>query len=196
MGSFQLNIKRATVSRPTVAYLYQSLKYAIEPPRPFNEPFKHLIGPLNLDVWLAILALLFVSGAVILCLKFLPPAFRRFVIGGYVNRTPIMNMWNSFLGGGVVQWNGQDRRALSTFAKALFVISSLGWLIIRNSYQGSLYDFLRRDDIDNSLDTSKKVHASNCDTHTLSYITSQLVDFGIDPKSGRYASPSVQQGQK
>lgn len=170
---------------PSFVYSHVSLVFAIRPSPDFSESLKHFLGPFNLRLWSLLGGILVTGNVVILALKLLPSNVRRFVIGGHVNRTPILNMWNAFLGGVVVAWYGLDRRAPSTFAKTLFIIWSFGCLILRGSYQGSLYGFLRRDDVDTSLDTVKAISSSNCDIHSPMYALSQLRPFGIDPDSER-----------
>ena len=186
IGAYQLNSERSSLMQPSFVYLHTGLRFAIQPPQDLNSPLKHLIGPFKMDLWIFLGGMLVTGNLVIFGLKLSPPSFRRFMIGGHVNRTPTLNMWNVFLGNAIVFWNGQDRRALSTFAKTLFVIWSLGCLILRNSYQGSLYDDLRREDADTSLDTIWKIDSSNCDVHIVGYAAGQLKHYGIPQNSTRW----------
>lgn len=171
--------------RPSTVYAQVPLKFAIQPPKLFMEPFKNLRGPFRNDVWIAIFVIFIIAVFATFSLKFVPSNFRRFMIGGCVNRTPILNMWNILLGNVVVLWNGSDRRGLSNFAKTVFIFWSLGWLIVRGSYQGSLYDSLRHEEADTSLDTIRKIFESDCVINIIIYAVDGLKDFGLTAKSSR-----------
>lgn len=64
-------------------------------------------------------------------------------------------------------WNGHRFRTLLPFARALFIVWSIGCLILRGSYQGALFEFFQRAIQDTSLDTVQKVLDSSCDLRAL-----------------------------
>lgn len=49
-----------------------------------------------------------------------------------------------------------------TFARTLMLLWIILWLVLRNSYQGALYNYLQSHRLSSSFDTIEKIQASNC----------------------------------
>lgn len=113
-------------------------------------------------MWLLIGGTLSLSIGMILLTKKLPRQWRHFIIGGRRNRTPILNMWNTVLGGPICNSRMKHRRLFGTFGRTLLMLWILLWFVIRNSYQGSLYEFLQRHRFSSPYDTIEKIDDTNC----------------------------------
>lgn len=143
------------------SYVHVALGFAVLPSFDVSTPLEKLLAPFTAHMWE--ISSLFVVLAVIIILltKKLTRRRRHFIIGGYLNSTPILNMWNSFLGGGIGNPRFSRARFLSTFARTLLAIWLIGCLIIRGSYQGALYGFLQREILSSPFDTIAKINESD-----------------------------------
>ena len=151
-----------------------------------------LLDPFSADLWWPLLAIFILAAIVILALKFCPVKIRRNVVGGWINRSPVLNMMSVFLGYSIIMRYFPDRRALADFAKALFIIWSLGLLIVRSTYQGKLYDNLQREYYDTSLDTVQKVLESSVDINTPNFVLFGLRIFSNETDRHRPQKASFQ----
>ena len=155
-------------------------------------PILRLFRPFDIMSWISISIVLTLAILVLLLLKCSSSKVRSFVVGGQVNRTPILNMLNICLGGSIPLWNGFDRRALSVFSKTMFVIWSFSNIILRGSYQGALYRSLQEQRPQFTLDTVEKVLASDCDIHISQSSIQDLDDYNIDPSRIHQYNASIQ----
>lgn len=160
----------------SVPYVQSSLGFAFRE-REDQSHLARLTAPFQVHIWHIIIGLLIVSIVIILLTKKLPRQWRHFVIGGRRNRTPILNMWNTVLGGPICNPKMIYRRAFGTFARTLLILWIMLWLVIRSSYQGALYDFLQRHQFSNAYDTIEKITKSNCKLLVAPYTKLP----GIDP---------------
>ena len=168
---------------PSYSHSHALMTFAVEPPKRILKPLDTLFDLFKIEVWISLGAMVFIASTVTILLKLFPAKARRFIVGGWINRTPILNLLAVYLGNSFRMWNDRrDRRAMSTFAKTLFTIWSLGLLIIRESYHGSLYGFLRRESLDTSLDSIKKVVASDCNVQIVAFAVYQIEGYGISPQ--------------
>lgn len=158
-------------------YTQVSLGFAILPSDDISTPLEKLLAPFGKYVWLTTSVGVVLAAAIIYGTKVLSRRWRHFIIGGYLNTTPILNMWVVFLGGGIGNPRFAKARYLSTFARTLFIIWSLGCLVVRGSYQGALYNFFQREILSSPLDTISKINESNCDLIVMSTATSSLEKF-------------------
>lgn len=118
------------------AHFYGSLLYAIPPGRPYSS-LEKLFFPFGMSVWLLIFVLFILGLITITILRILSKRAHQFVIG--TTNTPFFNMINIFLGGNVTFKTVPMRN----FARTMFLIWLLSSLILRNAYQGKLFDNLR-----------------------------------------------------
>lgn len=85
------------------------------------------------------MCVLFVLAVIIMfVLKLIPTQNRDFIVGKS-NNTPFFNMIYIYLGGAITL----DRVPVRNFARTIFLIWLLFSLVIRNAYQGKLFDNLR-----------------------------------------------------
>lgn len=168
------------------SYFQVGLAFAILPSEDISTPMEKLLAPFTTHLWESTVLCVTLAVIVILITKTMSRRWRHFVIGGRVNRTPILNMWNSFLGGGIGNPIFSMARYLSTFARTLLLIWSTGCLVLRGSYQGALYDFMQREEFSSPLDTISKINDSDCNLIVMSTATSSLDRFYFD--RSRYTS--------
>lgn len=171
--------------QPTHPYVQVSLSFAIPPSRDISTPLQKLIAPFKKYIWLLIILMLVFGSIIILFTKALTRTHRHFIIGGRMNRTPVLNMLNIFLGGVVANPYLKKIRSFGTFARTLLMTWIIGCLILRSAYQGALYDFLRRELLSSQLDTIQKIFASKCDIHLMYTASSSLDLYKLNKKRYR-----------
>lgn len=108
----------------------------------FDYSITRLLAPLTPYVWYLVAAVILLTVVTILLTKKLTRKRRHFVIGGWMNRSPILNMWAIVLGLSIMNRRISKRKFFGTFARTLALFWMILWLIIRNSYQGQLYTYL------------------------------------------------------
>lgn len=162
------------------SYIQSALGFAILPSEDISTPMEKLLAPFTMQLWGSTGLLIALAVVVILITKTMTHRWRHFVIGGRRNRTPILNMWNSFLGGGIGNPIFSMAPYLSTFARTLLLIWSTGCLVLRGSYQGALYDFMQREKFSSPLDTIAKINNSDCNLVVMSTATGSLDRFYFD----------------
>lgn len=119
------------------SYLYGSLLYAIPSGKAYSS-FEKLFFPFTTKVWLWI-GILFVMAAAILILLKLSAKNKRDFLLGKSNNMPFFNMVNIWLGGAV----SLSDIPVRNFARTMLMIWLISTLILRNAYQGKLFDNLR-----------------------------------------------------
>lgn len=124
-----------------------------------STPLWRLMAPFQLLVWISIAILLIVSIFIILALKKLSMNQRHFVVGGRLNRTPVLNLMNVIFGNVIP--NLENRRYFGVFARTLTIFWIFFWLIVRNSYQGGLYGYLHTKRNHSPYETVENVQKSN-----------------------------------
>lgn len=125
-----------------VDYMQVDLGFAYSDRLQFDAPLQRVFAPLAMTVWIIIGGMVCGAVVVILKTKNMTAAQRRFIIGGRVNRTPIYNMICIALGGNIANQHMRCLRYFGTFSRTLTMIWMLSFLILRNAYQCSLYDYL------------------------------------------------------
>lgn len=126
---------------------------------------QRLLEPFQDNLWILIGVLLIISTIIILLLKKLPERQRHFIIGGQVNRTPILNMWNVVIGNVIPNPRMVHIQYFGVFARTLCLLWIILWLVVRSSYESSLYEFLESQRIKSPFDTVEKVRLSNAKIH-------------------------------
>lgn len=126
-------------------------------------PLARMFAPLQTVIWLSMAALISCAAIVILLMKHLNVRLRRFIIGGRVNRTPVFNMICVALGGNIANQRMRYLRHFGTFSRTLTMIWMLSFLILRNAYQCSLYDYLHTQKVVSPYDTFDGIRQSNTD---------------------------------
>jgi len=100
--------------------------------------FEKLAKPFTFLTWFCVLIILISSFAVVFLLNLRPRVVKNFVYGRNI-KTPCLNIANIFFGGSL--------HALPTrnFARTLIGIFMIYSLVIRSSYQGALFKFMKGD---------------------------------------------------
>lgn len=122
---------------PSSVYIFPTLHFAIPPGRPYTS-IEKLYLPFTTKIWMSISVLFAIGGGVVLFLKLLPEKNRDFIVGKS-NNMPFFNMINVCLGGGL----NTKAIPMRNFARTLLLIWMISCLVLRNAYQGKLFDHIR-----------------------------------------------------
>lgn len=98
-------------------------------------PAENLYMPLEVEVWVSYILSIVIGLACIVIVKFFPKSVQQFVFGEK-NDDPVLNLTMIFFGIGLVKVSGKN------FARYLFMVFTLYCLVIRNAYQGKMFEFL------------------------------------------------------
>lgn len=162
IGGYGLNRPRVVSFSCSNPYLQASLGFCFKESDAYL-PFTRLTAPFTKYVWIMTSVLLILSIIIILLSKNLTQHWRHFIVGGRMNRTPILNMWSSVLGNPISNRRiSNGGRSFGTFSRTLFILWIITWFVIRNSYQGSLYTYLQSHRYISPYDTTEKIRASDC----------------------------------
>lgn len=101
-------------------------------------PAENLYMPFDTEVWISFALSIFIGISCILTVKMFPNIIQNFVFGRD-NHDPILNLTMIFFGIGLVRVSGRN------FARYIFMIFTLYCLIIRNAYQGKMFEFITGD---------------------------------------------------
>lgn len=172
IGTYALSPERINLMSHTKPYFQNLFIFAFRESDQLATPLARLMSPFQSSIWVAVAFLLSISILVILLTKRLPLRHRHFIIGGRMNRTPILNMMNSLIGNSISNPRMADGRSFCVFGRSLFALWLFFWLVVRNSYQGSLYQSLQSQRVKSPFDTVEKVRKSNVNI----YITSTAVN--------------------
>lgn len=147
------------------SYSQNAFRFAFKESEELAEPITRLMSPFEVSLWVSIAILLIVSISAILLTKKLPLRQRHYIIGGRMNRTPILNMMNALMGNAISNPRMARERSFGLFTRLLFLIWIFFWLIVRNSYQGSLYETLQSQRVESPFDTIEKVQKSRANIY-------------------------------
>lgn len=129
---------------------------------PFTS-IQRLMLPFQLTIWIVfICTLAFAFNVIYIILIYCSD--RQSFIFGRANHAPFLNTINISLGGSIM------RPPTRNFARTLFAFWLFGTLVLRNSYQGALFEFLHSQKSAEDLDTLEKLADYNC----LIYATPQV----------------------
>lgn len=120
------------------AYFYGSLLYAIPTGKAYSS-FEKLFFPFKYIIWTCIASMFVIASLVLIILKSAQRSKRDFFIGSS-NNMPFFNMVNICLGG-TISFHNMPKR---NFARTILMIWLISTLVLRNAYQGKLYDNLRK----------------------------------------------------
>ncbi|XP_059619126.1 glutamate receptor U1-like [Phlebotomus argentipes] len=135
LGSFASSFSHYGAFSSTIPYHVTSLTLLVPPGRSYTA-VERLFLPMKYIIWSCIAACLVLAAIAVTVGKFLSPAKRSFIFGQR-NNYPFINTINIFLGGCVPV---VPRRNFARFLLMLWIFASL---VIRSSYQGALFSFLK-----------------------------------------------------
>ncbi|XP_055300291.1 uncharacterized protein LOC129567447 [Sitodiplosis mosellana] len=174
IGIYTPSLERLTVMASTHSYMQTAFVFAFV--RGSKTSLSRLLEPFQNSVWISIAALLAISITIILLTKKLSRRWRHFIIGGRINRTPILNLINVLIGNVISNPRMIKSRYFSVFSRSLTILWIFFWLIIRNSYQGSLYEALQSQRVKSPYDTVEKVRSSKAEIHIISTAIALIPD--------------------
>lgn len=167
IGSYDPSLERIQLMSYSHPYMQHAYIFAYSKSKKNSTPSTRLLAPFQYIVWISIAIILIASTLVILLSKKLSTRQRHFVIGGHVNRTPITNMLNVMIGNAVSNPKMKLRKYFGVFARTLFILWLFFWLIVRSSYQGSLYKYLQNQVLRSPYDTVEKVYLSGAEINVI-----------------------------
>lgn len=173
IGIYTPSLERLPLMASTHSYMQTAFVFAFI--RNTKTSVSRLLEPFQRSVWMSIALLLAISIAIIFITKKLSRRKRHYIIGGHMNRTPILNLINVLIGNVIPNriMRGND---FTVFARTLTILWIFFWLIIRNAYQGSLYESLQSQRVNSPFDTVEKVRMSNAKINIISTAVSLIPD--------------------
>lgn len=133
IGLIAYTAQRQRLFSASFPYYQSAIRFAVPKGKQLTA-FQKLFMPFRYIIWTCIISLFGVGLFVIVALRF-DLRHRTFVVGPQ-NPTPYMNMIAVFLG---VSMTVLPRR---NFARFLLTIWMIGCVVLRNAYQGSLFQFI------------------------------------------------------
>lgn len=121
----------------TFPILYTTFTFMVTPGAKLS-PIENLYMPFDWKIWISFGSSIIIGLVCILILGMFPKSVRSFVFGQN-NKDPILNMAQIFFGIGLV------KVSIRNFARYLFMVFTLYCLIIRNAYQGKMFEFITGD---------------------------------------------------
>lgn len=161
VGAYSPSRYRVRFMAYSKSYMQNAFVFVFPYPKDYSTSMWALIAPFQSAIWFSIASLLITSILVILLTKRLSKNQRHFIIGGQMNRTPILNMFHVLMGMAIPNPKVSNQRYFGSFARSLLLIWILFWIVVRSSYEGSLFSFLQIRRITFPYDSVKKVQMSN-----------------------------------
>lgn len=160
VGTYAMNFDRIAVMSPSLAYMQHSFIFAFLESIEIPSPLAKLMAPFEQNLWISLFALLIISVIFILLSKELTPRQRHFIIGGRLNRTPILNMLSTLIGNAIPNSLMSQWRYFGAFSRTLTMFWVVFWLVVRNAYQGALYEHFQSQRTSSLYDRVEKVRNS------------------------------------
>lgn len=129
--------KRLEAYSISTVHFYGSLLFAIPHGKPYTS-IEKLYFPFAKNVWMCLCAIFMIAAGIIVGLKMHAQCYRVFFIGKS-NPMPFFNMINVCLGGTVTP----NSIPIRNFARTILLIWMISTLVLRNAYQGKLFNYLR-----------------------------------------------------
>lgn len=170
MGAIVVANSRAEKYSMTFAHYYSALLFAIPIGRPYSS-FEKLFFPFKMRAWVCICILFTIAATVITALKLAPQRKRAFLMGRK-NDMPFFNMINICLGV-TIPFNGIPVR---NFARTILFNWLLFTLVLRNAFQGKLFDNLRSNQRMAPLFNLNELYASNYKLYVYESFYQDMVD--------------------
>ena len=115
-------------------------------------PLERLLKPFQKEVWIFVLLVFALAATVIAFTKLKCSEAQQHFVLGTENSTPFFNLFVVFVG------NSLSKLPTRNFSRTLLCIFMLYSLIIRNSYTGALFDFIKNNNVHKpSIDSIDKM---------------------------------------
>lgn len=170
IGTYAMILERIAVMTPTRSYMQHSFVFAFVESIETATSLVRLLAPFQESLWISLLVLVVVSIVFIFLSKSLTRRQRHFITGGRLNRTPILNMLSSLIGNAISNPRMMQRIHFGTFARTLAILWIFFWLIVRNAYQGGLYEHFQRERNESLYDKVDKIRNSTVKINVLTVI--------------------------
>lgn len=152
-GCMIYNLERLNQYTTSFPHYYAPLVIANWPNRPFTS-IERLLFPFDDIIWLILIISVVFAMKIIFFILIYHHEQRHFFFGRG-NTTPFLNVFNIILGGPVVMLPTRN------FARTILTFWIIGTFILRSSYQGALYSFLKSNRPAQSIDTLEKLAEKN-----------------------------------
>lgn len=162
IGSHGLNETRYKILAPKDAYIFIQVGFIYKEQNRRLIAVASILTPFHSSVWIAIFVIISCSMVIILMTKRFTRKWRHFLIGGRMNRTPILNAWHTVLGGSIPNPQIANARSFGNFSRTLTILWITMWFFIKFFYEGALYNNMQGNQPPSPYDTTEKVLASNC----------------------------------
>lgn len=182
IGTYVITIERNLLFIPSIPYFQSNAIFSFKETIEYASSMSRIVAPLDLSVWITILIFICLAIIIILSTKKLSSNQRHFIIGGHMNRTPILNMIHIVFEGGIANKRMLTRaQYFGTFSRSLTIIWIMSFLVLRSSYQSSLYRFLQNQRLPSPYDTVEKIKNSEC-TIAVTESAVQFLEKSFDKK--------------
>lgn len=155
IGAFGFSKSRNEYLQYTNPYYYTPIIFALSMPRPYTS-IEQLFFPFKYIIWSCIGAMFSIGLVVVVFLKYVGNTKSLAFVVGKRNRMPFMNMINTFFGGSI------QLSPKRNFARYVFMIWMIGCIVLRNSYQGTLFTFLQQPKAKPVPSTLNELLEKNC----------------------------------
>ncbi|XP_055910418.1 uncharacterized protein LOC129944779 [Eupeodes corollae] len=137
IGGFSASNPKRLVLTVSDVYQISPVVFIIRGGRELD-PISRLVSPFELDVWIYLTVFLIFGTIMIAFLRYTSLSVQTFVFGEEIS-CPMTNFFAVFLG------YPMNRLPLRNFARFVLLVWLLSSLVLRNAYQGSLFDSFRMD---------------------------------------------------
>lgn len=162
VGAYSRSAERNKLLSPSEPYFYTSIGFIYKEGHRQLNAMAAIVTPFDATVWLALHLILYLTVLIILLTKTMTRKWRHFVIGGRINRAPILNAWAIILGHPIHNPVIVNGRAFGHFSRTLTIVWVGFWFLIRCHYEGALYNYMQGYQPSPRYDTVQKVLTSNC----------------------------------
>lgn len=172
IGALHWQYQRLQIADSSIAYLSFPAVFVISPGRQLSN-FEKLLRPFDSVIWILLSIMLLIALLVVFILNFKLKKLRLIIFGSGTQH-PVTNILIGFCGG------TQPNLPKQSFPRFLLMMLLIFFLVIRNSYQGSLYKFLQSDSHQRDVQTIDEMIEQEFDLYIYN---SQLVMFENLPKA-------------
>lgn len=172
IGAMHLHCQRLQVADCSIPYLSIPSVFVISPGRQLSN-FEKLLRPFDYVIWILLSIMLLIALLVVLIINFKLKKLKPIIFGSGTQH-PVTNIFIGFCGG------SQPNLPKQSFPRFLLMMLLIFFLVIRNSYQGSLYKFLQSDSHQRDVQTIDEMNEQKFDLYIYN---SQLAMFENQSKA-------------
>ena len=169
IGKYALTTLRNKFMTSTTSYYSSPLIIVV----PIGEPFtslEKLTMPFRKSIWLLMMVVLIVAFFVITFIKWKLNEDAQSFILGFKNSSPYLNTFIVYLGGSLTHVPKRN------FARTILCIFMLYCLVVRNSYTGALFNFIRSETRKPSVKTIHEMVAKDFKFYMIEQAESKIME--------------------